>query len=62
MSPRTWARWEVMGAPPGAIKLFRIVNELDKPKTLSNQSSANEGAAPQGVALFHGRSKQEVNV
>jgi transcriptional regulator with XRE-family HTH domain len=32
VSPRTWARWEVIGAPPGAIKLFRIVNRLDKPK------------------------------
>ena len=33
VSPRTWARWEVMGAPPGAVKLFRIVNGLDKPKS-----------------------------
>lgn len=30
VSPRTWARWEVHGAPAGAVKLFRIVNKLDK--------------------------------
>lgn len=32
VSPRTWARWEVQGAPPGAEKLFKIVNGLEKPK------------------------------
>lgn len=32
VSARTWARWEVDGAPPGAVKLFRIVNGLEKPK------------------------------
>jgi transcriptional regulator with XRE-family HTH domain len=34
VSPRTWARWESSdeGAPPGAVKLFRIVNGLEKAK------------------------------
>ena len=34
VSVRTWARWEVSeeGAPPGAVKLFLIVNGLKKPK------------------------------
>lgn len=32
VTPRTWARWEVDGAPPGAEKLFKIVNGLEKPK------------------------------
>jgi transcriptional regulator with XRE-family HTH domain len=34
VSVRTWARWEASdeGAPPGAVKLFRIVNGLEKPK------------------------------
>lgn len=30
VSARTWARWEVKGAPEGAVKLFRIVNKLER--------------------------------
>jgi transcriptional regulator with XRE-family HTH domain len=32
VSPRTWARWESgdQGIPEGAMKLFRLLNEIDK--------------------------------
>lgn len=34
VSARTWARWEsgVQTIPEGAVKLFRILNKLDKVK------------------------------
>jgi len=34
VSARTWARWEVGGQaiPEGAVKLFRIINKLEKVK------------------------------
>lgn len=32
VSVRTWARWETSDeVPPGAVKLFKIVNKLEKP-------------------------------
>ena len=33
VSPRTWARWEAgdQNIPEGAMKLFRILNGLEKP-------------------------------
>ncbi len=34
VSPRTWARWEAEGkpVPEGAVKLFRLLNKLDRIK------------------------------
>lgn len=34
VTPRTWARWEAgdQAIPEGAVKLFRILNKLDKVK------------------------------
>jgi len=34
VSPRSWARWEsgVQAIPEGAVKLFRILNKLEKVK------------------------------
>mgnify|MGYP003910381227 CR=1 FL=1 len=34
VSVRTWARWEASDkeVPPGAVKLFKIVNKLEKVK------------------------------